>query len=358
MAGTLNAREIEILRLVTQGLSNRAIAKALDLAPKTIEHLLGTSDPHRAIYPKIGVTQRTEAAAWYTATFGNVAVHDQTIAKLHEQLVEVYADYQQRVMQLRYSGQPQLAISMADFLIQKSSEAAEQTHSASYRQRFFQLTAQALIEQCTAHLEIAPRRKVVQFVKPLTTHLKRIAKAIGDRHCVALANVVLAGAHNIQRHYDVGRTLYLEAYEQTSDVDVKLRILRGVTIAATYLGDPTGVSEVLPIAKRLIEEGNFTKLEQVCETCEGIGRGQGLLGLPEAFTWFETTEQILHSLHHPPLRTIQLLVSKQEVIMHMEPTALSEIENLGTQALVLAERYGYARHKETVLENLRKALDS
>jgi hypothetical protein len=261
-------------------------------------------------------------------------------------------------MQLRYSGQPQLAISMADFLIQKSSEAAEQTHSTSYRHRFFQLTAQALIEQCTAHLEIAPRSKVVHFVKPLTTHLKRIAKAIGDTNCVALANVVLAGAHNIQRHYDVGRRLYLEAYEQTSDVDVKLRILRGITIAATYLGDPTGVREVLPIATRLIEEGNFTRLEQVCETCEGIGRGHGLLGLPQAFTWFETTQQILHSLNHPPLRTIQLLVSKQEVIMHMEPTALSEIENLGTQAIALAERYGYARHRETVLENLRMALDS
>jgi hypothetical protein len=58
------------------------------------------------------------------------------------------------------------------------------------------------------------------------------------------------------------------------------------------------------------------------------------------------------------LRTIQLLVSKQEVTLHLEPTALGEIESLGKQAITLADRYGYVRHKEIVLENLNRALDS
>lgn len=175
---------------------------------------------------------------------------------------------------------------------------------------------------------------------------------------MALANVALAGAYNIRKRYDKGRAYYLEAYEQTNDVDMKLRILRGITIASTYLHDASSVSHVLPIAKRLIEEGNFARLEQVCETCEGIGRGQGLLGSAEAFTWFGASEQILRSLNYPPLRTIQLLTSKQEVTIHLEPTALSEIEKLGQQAIALADRHGYPRHKETVLENLRKSLDT
>jgi DNA-binding CsgD family transcriptional regulator len=357
MDGKLNARELEILRLVAQGLSNRQIAKVLNLAPKTIEHLLGSSDPHRAIYPKIGVANRAEAAAWYIATFGTTSL-DITVEKLHKQLVELYSDYQLRITQLRNHGQPQLAISMADFLINKTCEAANEAHSTSYRQVFLQIAAQAFVEQCTAHLETAPRSKVVKYIKPLTTRLKRIGKEIQDRNSIALANVLLAGAYNIQKRYGMGRKLYLEAYDQTTDIDVKLRILRGVSIAATYLHDQTGVRQVMPIAKQLIDEGNFTRLDQVCETCEGIGRGQGLMGSAEAFTWFDAAEQILHSLNHPPLRTIQLLISKQEVLMHMERTAVGEIESLGKQVIELADRHGYYRHKETVLENLRIILDT
>jgi DNA-binding CsgD family transcriptional regulator len=357
MDGNLNARELEILRLVAQGLSNRQIAKVLDLAPKTVEHLLGSSDPHRAIYPKIGVANRTEAAAWYIATFGTIAL-DSVTDNLHKQLVEICSDYQLRIRQLRINGQPQIAISMADFLIKKTSAAASKAHSASYRQVFLQIAAQALVEQGTAHLETAPRSKVVEYIKPLTTTLKSIGKEIHDKNSIALANLLLAGAHNIQKRYEMGRKLYLKAYDQTTDVDMKLRILRGVSIASTYLHDQTGVRQVMPIAKQLINEGHFSRLDQVCETCEGIGRGQGLLGSAEAFTWFDTAEQILHSLNHPPLRTIQLLVSKQEVLMHIERTAVGEIESLGKQVIELADRHGYYRHKETVLENLRIALDT
>ncbi len=252
MDGKLTTREIEILRLIAQGLSNREIAKRLHLAPKTIEHLLGSSDPHRAIYPKIGVTNRTEAAAWYTAIFGNRA-RDDTIDQLHHQLIEVYADYQKRITQLRHNGQPQLAMSMADFLVQKCLDAANQTHAASNRHTFLQIAAQALLEQCTTHLEIDPRHIVVEQVRPLTTTLKQVGKELGDKNSVALATVILAGAYNIQKRYDVGRTLYVEAYAQTSDIDVKLRILRGVTIAAAYLHDAAGVQQVIPMVKALIE---------------------------------------------------------------------------------------------------------
>ncbi len=129
-------------------------------------------------------------------------------------------------------------------------------------------------------------------------------------------------------------------------------------MASTYLHDQETVDRVMPIAKHLIAGGHFTRLEQVRETYEGIGRSYGLLGSTEAFTWFDKAEQILHALNDPPFRTVQLLISQQEVMMHMERNAVSEIERLGNQALELAERYGYHRHKEAVLENLRKRLDS
>jgi DNA-binding CsgD family transcriptional regulator len=54
----LTAREFEVARLVADGLTNPAIATALDVAPKTvsahIEHILA----------KLGVGRRAEIAAW------------------------------------------------------------------------------------------------------------------------------------------------------------------------------------------------------------------------------------------------------------------------------------------------------
>lgn len=60
-AGTLTAREFEIARLVAEGLTNREVAQALVISPKTVsahvEHILA----------KLGVARRTEIAAWVTA---------------------------------------------------------------------------------------------------------------------------------------------------------------------------------------------------------------------------------------------------------------------------------------------------
>jgi putative nucleotidyltransferase with HDIG domain len=52
----LSDREIEVLRLVTRGLSNRAIAGALVISPRTAEHHV------QHIYGKIGVSTRAGAA--------------------------------------------------------------------------------------------------------------------------------------------------------------------------------------------------------------------------------------------------------------------------------------------------------
>ena len=55
MAEPLTEREIEVLRLVAEGRSNREIADRLFLTPKTVSHHL------TAIYAKLGVSNRAEA---------------------------------------------------------------------------------------------------------------------------------------------------------------------------------------------------------------------------------------------------------------------------------------------------------
>lgn len=55
---TLSAREQEVLRLVTQGLANKQIARRLAISERTVKaHLTN-------IFARIGVTDRTQAALW------------------------------------------------------------------------------------------------------------------------------------------------------------------------------------------------------------------------------------------------------------------------------------------------------
>jgi DNA-binding CsgD family transcriptional regulator/signal transduction histidine kinase len=54
----LTPREIEVLQLISEGLSNKAIAKALSLSPRTVNFHLDN------IYAKLGVNSRTEAAIY------------------------------------------------------------------------------------------------------------------------------------------------------------------------------------------------------------------------------------------------------------------------------------------------------
>jgi DNA-binding NarL/FixJ family response regulator len=56
----LSTREVEVLRLVAEGLSNPQIGERLFLSPRTVEHHL------HAIFNKTGVSSRAAAARWAT----------------------------------------------------------------------------------------------------------------------------------------------------------------------------------------------------------------------------------------------------------------------------------------------------
>ena len=58
LAAKLTCRESEVLRLLTLGLSNRVIARELDISEKTAKNHLSS------IYVKIGATDRTQAALY------------------------------------------------------------------------------------------------------------------------------------------------------------------------------------------------------------------------------------------------------------------------------------------------------
>jgi DNA-binding NarL/FixJ family response regulator len=62
--GRLSKRELEVLRLVGEGLTNTEIAERLFISPKTAEHHVGR------IYPKLGLRTRTELAAYAVRNLG------------------------------------------------------------------------------------------------------------------------------------------------------------------------------------------------------------------------------------------------------------------------------------------------
>jgi DNA-binding NarL/FixJ family response regulator len=57
-AVALTARELEVLQLLAEGLSNKEIARALGVAPRTVNFHLDN------LYSKLGVSSRTEAAIY------------------------------------------------------------------------------------------------------------------------------------------------------------------------------------------------------------------------------------------------------------------------------------------------------
>jgi ATP/maltotriose-dependent transcriptional regulator MalT len=63
--GSLSRRELEVLRLIGEGLSNRDIASRLFISPKTAEHHVGR------IYAKVGLKSRSEAAAYAIRNLGD-----------------------------------------------------------------------------------------------------------------------------------------------------------------------------------------------------------------------------------------------------------------------------------------------
>jgi LuxR family maltose regulon positive regulatory protein len=56
---SLSARELEVLRLIAAGDSNKLIARAFDLSPHTVKRHVAN------ILDKLGVQSRGQAAAWF-----------------------------------------------------------------------------------------------------------------------------------------------------------------------------------------------------------------------------------------------------------------------------------------------------
>jgi DNA-binding CsgD family transcriptional regulator len=349
----LQPHELSMLRLVAAGWTNAAIARELGYARKSVEAMLSCADPHRAIYAKIGVRNRAEAAAWYTARFDLPRRPGQRPNPAADRLLRVYTDYAQRIYQVRVGGNPQLAIDMAAFLSDQVQDTLPEAPCLCYQEALLRLEAQAWLEGGTAHLETALPHEVVGKVQPIVHQIAAAAQQAGDGTILAQGYLLLGGASNIAHDYARGRAFYAQALGCLDTVELQLRAWRGLAIAAAYRQDPEAVEAATSQVRRLIDGGRFSRLEQVCETLEGLGKAQGVVGLATAYAWLEEAEGLLDRIQRPPLRALQLVVSRLEVIRRLDPGETTARERLGSEGLALARAHGYVRHIhliETLLE--------
>lgn len=356
MSSELSPRELEVLRLAALGLTNQVIAARLSLSTKSIEHMLGLSDPYRGIYAKIGVTKRAEAVAWYTARFG--CADDLTLGKqAANQLVEVLADYADRIYAIRLAGQPAIACEMARFIAVQAQQAGDRADGSPSQSAFYDVYVRALVEQGTAVLETSRHTEAVSRLSPIASELRQAAKLTANRATLGLATMLLAGAHNIDKRYQIGWKLGRSALKLPLSPDQQLRALRATTIAALYTANSVGVAWCEASTHALVEEGRFTNTEQLCETQEGVGRALGLMRMPGSDRWLEAAERSLDTIGHLPLRHLRLIQSRFEVACSLEGNSAAHIEQLGRQGLALAEQHGYPRHRDLIIETLEEALN-
>lgn len=359
MTDALTPRDLAVLRLAAQGYTNREISKVFGLSEKSIEHMLGSTDPFRALYAKLGVKNRAEAAAWYTARYG--LGQRMNSGRTADYLLELATDYVARIYQTRIHGHPQMAIEMAQFVSAMLEDAAQKTISPRYQEALLAIRTQALLEQGTAYLETTTPDALFRMINPLVCEIRVMAKATGHSPLLGEACVLLAGVANITKHYALGMRLYTTALDLIDEMNLTLRSLRGIAIAAAYLNKPATVSAVSSRVSKLVEDGCWINGEQVCETLEGVGKAQGLLGSTTAYRYLEQGEAILtvqaaHNSTKLPLRRLQLLVSKLEVTQRLAPTDHAVIEQLGRDGIALAHEYGYHRHVALIKKRLATSL--
>ena len=265
-----------------------------------------------------------------------------------EHLVALNQDYLHRIYQIRLEGNPALAIQMADFSSTQLYSLLQRDLSPGYQEIFLRLRAEILFEKGTVYLETSLPETVLVAVRPICMEIDEIANALGNSEVAALSAMLLAGAYNINKQYDRGRSLYLQALEYVGTVDDQLRVLRGLAVSASYMHDPKGVMRVASQTQSLLDGGRFSRWEQVCETLEGVGRAQGLIGSSSAYHFFDEAERLMHRYGSSPLRTLQLTVSKLEVARHIAQRDTEVLEVIGRQALLWAFEHGYRRHANLI----------
>ena len=140
-----------------------------------------------------------------------------------------------------------------------------------------------------------------------------------------------------------------------------LRINRTMALSLANLQEKKEFLRVKERAMGLIEDGEITSLEPVCQVLEGIGSGLGILKSPNAFRVLEeaqkTYEMMIARDEKMPFLSIQLARSQIEVMHNLGSKDKRLIEEIGKEGLRMASEYGFYRHAKQIQKMLDTSLN-
>ncbi|HEX9990655.1 MAG TPA: helix-turn-helix transcriptional regulator [Chloroflexia bacterium] len=392
----LKPSELSVLMLVAKGYTNKGIAEEMHLSPKTVEHMLGNYDARRAIYPKIGVCNRAQAAAWYIEKFGLPGSEiPPTVSS--SSLVDIVAtspyflaqtnDTVETLYKVRLHGNPQLAIDLANTATMRIRDVLRRVSSIAYCRPLYRDLALIMLEQGRAYREIASHHEVLPVAWRITREVRLIAKEYSDKDLWALADCHIADAYYILGDAYSNKAAregtaftkqsdhasqavkclsssvhYLtRALEALISTDSQLWALRTLAVSWAYLDEDRRFEAVVAKVKSIIENGAFSRIDEVCAVLEGIARGYSILRRPEASLLdlersLELYSKLRMNKDHSPFLGTQQSRTHIELILAAKPLDRDELERVGVPAIEIAKEHNYQRHAHYMNRLLERAL--
>ncbi len=343
------------------GLTQKQIARMIGLDQSRISRLeLGKGIPKdfpcaKAIAECYQLDEE-ETKKWYQLIYG-VSPKDDLLTK---NLIEAY----QLQLDTLYKAQQRGG---SGFVINSTNEITEHLRktiilSSKFREPLQIILARLLLNQIGSYLEIGLPNYMSGYTTPLIKEVLDIGKEYDDKSLLGSVYFNIGDIYYIKKQYTDAIPCLKNASDLLKDdKNLSLRINRTMALSLANLQEKKEFLKVKERAMGLIENGEFTSLEPVCQVLEGIGSGLGILKSPNAFRVLEeaqkTYEMMIARDEKMPFLSIQLARSQIEVMHNLGSKDKRLIEEIGNEGLRLASEYGFHRYVNQFKNLLEKSLN-
>jgi len=325
-----------------------------------IERGLGTPKDYLTanVYARCYGLNPEETDQWFRLLFGIGAIDNWSVSQADLDHARAAPT---GVYQVRIRGDPELAIHWAEELINWLKRKESHLSSSAHLRLLLETHARLLYEQNTAQREILLPSTIVPLTQRVAREIRRIAKELQDDQLHGLAHYCEGDAYYIAGHDSASVQHLTRALHYINNPDDQLAVTRVLALVWTNLDASKQFEACKSKARRLIEGGECLRLEQVCETQEGLARGQAEWGPEEALDFLEQANATCTKLESDNkrvfLRRIQLARTELEVRWRLCPRDTKTLETIGTQALGLFRGHAYQRHEQQIRTLLERALN-
>jgi hypothetical protein len=256
-----------------------------------------------------------------------------------------------RIQQIRLQGHPHLAISWADQLSDHLRAVIADSLPSAARDQLLSLLAQLLGEKAAAFTRTLLPQAIEVRTRPIVQELETIAETVGSPALHGLAKFVWANALYNVKNFPACITVMNEAFDALhADPICELHMLRTLVISHGHLGHDSQTDRLGRRITTCIESGRVDDIDAACETCEGLARAQGQLGLSRAVTTLEQARGIYKQLPRDRGRNVQAEIqlerTEAEILLLIDPRERLSIEHCVERGGRLAREFAYEKYVE------------